>query len=180
MSCLAFRTEMLITLLPFLQSYWINQDGVYKYYEVILVDPSHKAIRRDARINWICNAVHKRRETRGLTSAGKRVSGSFQSKDNIILLAHTKRCAFFLLHSLAVSARDTATTTLLNTPPGRSTTPPLSEDTVKRIAVIDGARRRVIPQDWSFIPILCSALLSFVMAHAFSASSRCGFDVIRV
>lgn len=28
-----------------LNSYWINQDGVYKYYEVILVDPSHKAVR---------------------------------------------------------------------------------------------------------------------------------------
>ena len=53
------------------QSYWINQDGVYKYYEVIAVDPFHKAIRRDARINWICDAVHKRRESRGLTAAGK-------------------------------------------------------------------------------------------------------------
>lgn len=29
-----------------LNSYWINQDGVYKYYEVILVDPNHKAVRR--------------------------------------------------------------------------------------------------------------------------------------
>jgi len=28
-----------------LNSYWVNQDGVYKYYEVILVDPSHKAVR---------------------------------------------------------------------------------------------------------------------------------------
>ncbi|POY69917.1 hypothetical protein BMF94_7084, partial [Rhodotorula taiwanensis] len=54
-----------------LNSYWINQDGVYKYFEVILVDPSHKAIRRDARINWICGVNHKRRESRGLTSAGK-------------------------------------------------------------------------------------------------------------
>ncbi|GAA5971751.1 hypothetical protein JCM8115_004232 [Rhodotorula mucilaginosa] len=48
---------------------------VYKYYEVILVDPQHKAIRRDARINWICNLVHKRRESRGLTSAGKQNRG---------------------------------------------------------------------------------------------------------
>jgi hypothetical protein len=54
-----------------------KQDGVYKYYEVILVDPSHKAIRRDARINWICDPVHKRREARGLTSAGKKVSFAF-------------------------------------------------------------------------------------------------------
>ncbi|KAB5592190.1 hypothetical protein CTheo_4341 [Ceratobasidium theobromae] len=57
-----------------LNSYWVNQDGVYKYYEVILVDPSHKAIRRDPRINWIVNPVHKRREARGLTSIGKQAS----------------------------------------------------------------------------------------------------------
>jgi large subunit ribosomal protein L15e len=72
-----------------LNSYWINQDGVYKYYEVILIDPNHKAvsveilfrgvsaygdqIRRDARINWIVKPVHKRREARGLTSIGKQV-----------------------------------------------------------------------------------------------------------
>lgn len=42
-----------------LNSYWINQDSTYKYYEVILVDPQHKAIRRDSRINWIVNPVHK-------------------------------------------------------------------------------------------------------------------------
>jgi Ribosomal L15 len=42
-----------------LNSYWINQDSTYKYYEVILVDPQHKAIRRDARINWIVKPVHK-------------------------------------------------------------------------------------------------------------------------
>jgi hypothetical protein len=27
-----------------LNSYWVNQDGVYKYYEVILVDPNHKVV----------------------------------------------------------------------------------------------------------------------------------------
>ena len=35
-----------------LNSYWLNQDSVYKYYEVIMVDPMHKA-RSDPRINWI-------------------------------------------------------------------------------------------------------------------------------
>ncbi|KAF9566838.1 60S ribosomal protein L15 [Mortierella alpina] len=58
-----------------LNSYWVNQDSTYKYFEVILVDPSHKAIRRDARINWIVNPVHKRREARGLTSATKKNRG---------------------------------------------------------------------------------------------------------
>ena len=42
-----------------LNSYWINQDSTYKYFEIILVDPQHKAIRRDSRINWIVNPVHK-------------------------------------------------------------------------------------------------------------------------
>ena len=56
-------------------SYWINQDATYKYFEVILVDPQHKAIRRDARINWIVKPVHKHRESRGLTATGKKSRG---------------------------------------------------------------------------------------------------------
>merc|ERR1712022_82666 len=40
-----------------LNSYWVNNDATFKYYEVICVDPSHKAITRDPRINWICNPV---------------------------------------------------------------------------------------------------------------------------
>ncbi len=58
-----------------LNSYWAGQDAVFKYFEVILVDPAHNAIRNDPRINWICNAVHKRREARGLTSSGKQHRG---------------------------------------------------------------------------------------------------------
>jgi large subunit ribosomal protein L15e len=58
-----------------LNSYWVNQDSTYKFFEVILVDPSHMAIRHDPRINWICNAVMKHRELRGLTSAGKSSRG---------------------------------------------------------------------------------------------------------
>jgi large subunit ribosomal protein L15e len=54
-----------------LNSYWAGQDATYKYFEVILIDPAHKAVRNDPRINWICNAVHKHRELRGLTRAGK-------------------------------------------------------------------------------------------------------------
>jgi large subunit ribosomal protein L15e len=58
-----------------LNSYWVGQDATYKFYEVILVDPSHPTIRRDPRINWIVNPVHKHRELRGLTSAGKKNRG---------------------------------------------------------------------------------------------------------
>lgn len=58
-----------------LNSYWVNQDATYKYFEIILVDPSHKAIRRDPQYNWICAATMKRREARGLTSAGRKSRG---------------------------------------------------------------------------------------------------------
>ena len=51
------------------------QDSSYKYFEVILVDPMHPAIRNDARMNWIANPVHKHRELRGLTSAGRKHRG---------------------------------------------------------------------------------------------------------
>jgi large subunit ribosomal protein L15e len=58
-----------------LNSYWINEDALYKYYEVILIDPNHNAIRRDPRINWICRPTMKHRELRGLTSAGRKGRG---------------------------------------------------------------------------------------------------------
>merc|ERR1712216_394388 len=53
-----------------LNSYWICQDSTYKWYEIIMIDPFHNAIRNDPKINWICKGVHKHREMRGLTSAG--------------------------------------------------------------------------------------------------------------
>eukprot|EP00029_Vermamoeba_vermiformis_P002969 TRINITY_DN13332_c0_g1_i1.p1 TRINITY_DN13332_c0_g1~~TRINITY_DN13332_c0_g1_i1.p1 ORF type:complete len:204 (-),score=49.58 TRINITY_DN13332_c0_g1_i1:57-668(-) len=58
-----------------LNAYWVAQDGTYKFFEVIMVDPSHPTIRRDPRINWIANPVHKHRELRGLTAAGKKARG---------------------------------------------------------------------------------------------------------
>eukprot|EP00357_Protocruzia_adherens_P019956 CAMPEP_0115011042 /NCGR_PEP_ID=MMETSP0216-20121206/23734_1 /TAXON_ID=223996 /ORGANISM="Protocruzia adherens, Strain Boccale" /LENGTH=204 /DNA_ID=CAMNT_0002379489 /DNA_START=63 /DNA_END=677 /DNA_ORIENTATION=- len=58
-----------------LNSYWVGQDATYKFFEVILADPSHKTIRRDPRINWICNATMKHRELRGLTAAGRQHRG---------------------------------------------------------------------------------------------------------
>lgn len=42
----------------------------YLYYGFVL-----QAIRRDPKINWIVNAVHKHREMRGLTSAGRSSRG---------------------------------------------------------------------------------------------------------
>merc|ERR1739838_108738 len=58
-----------------LNSYWVGQDSTYKYFEIIMVDPHHKAITRDPSINWLCRPVMKHRELRGLTSAGKSSRG---------------------------------------------------------------------------------------------------------
>merc|ERR1711878_93256 len=58
-----------------MNSYWIAQDSTYKYFEVVMVDPAHKAIRNDPRLNWLCRSVHKHRELRGLTAAGKKNRG---------------------------------------------------------------------------------------------------------
>jgi len=59
--------------LEILNSYWIGEDGRSKWFEIIMVDPSHPAIKTDKDIGWICQKQHKRRVFRGLTSAGKKV-----------------------------------------------------------------------------------------------------------
>jgi len=58
-----------------LNSYWVGEDGGHKYYEVILVDPQHPAIKNDPKINWICEPQHRGRAFRGLTSAGRKGRG---------------------------------------------------------------------------------------------------------
>eukprot|EP00475_Leptophrys_vorax_P001566 TRINITY_DN1085_c0_g1_i1.p2 TRINITY_DN1085_c0_g1~~TRINITY_DN1085_c0_g1_i1.p2 ORF type:complete len:154 (-),score=39.74 TRINITY_DN1085_c0_g1_i1:95-556(-) len=63
------------TNLRVLNSYWVGEDATYKYFEVIMVDPSHNAIRNDPRMNWICSSKHNHRECRGLTSVNKKSRG---------------------------------------------------------------------------------------------------------
>ena len=61
--------------LEVLNSYWVWEDGRFKWFEVIMVDPNHPAVRSDKDINWICEGAHRGRVFRGLTSAGKEVRG---------------------------------------------------------------------------------------------------------
>merc|ERR1712100_675855 len=58
-----------------LNSYWVAVDSTYKFYEVIMVDTFHPAIRMDPRMNWLCSAKMKHREMRGPTSAGTKGRG---------------------------------------------------------------------------------------------------------
>ncbi len=66
--------------LEVLNSYYVAEDGVYKWYEVILVDPHHPAICRDNDLKWICSRKHRGRVFRGLTSAGKKMRGLRKSR----------------------------------------------------------------------------------------------------
>lgn len=59
--------------LEVLNSYWVGEDGVSKWFEVIMVDPHHPAVESDSDIRWICQKQHRRRAFRSLTSAGKKV-----------------------------------------------------------------------------------------------------------
>jgi large subunit ribosomal protein L15e len=61
--------------LEVLNSYWTWQDGRYKWFEVLMVDPNHPVIQSDPNINWICSKTQRGRAFRGLTSAGKEVRG---------------------------------------------------------------------------------------------------------
>jgi len=69
------RTAKRYPNLEVLNSYWVGADGRYKYYEIIMVDPHHPAIKADPKINWICENPSKRRVLRGKTSAGQRGRG---------------------------------------------------------------------------------------------------------
>ncbi len=61
--------------LEVLNSFWVWEDGQYKWFEVILVDPNSPYIEKDADINWLCKGVQRGRVHRGLTSAGKKMRG---------------------------------------------------------------------------------------------------------
>ncbi|MCC6022121.1 MAG: 50S ribosomal protein L15e [Desulfurococcaceae archaeon] len=61
--------------LEVLGSYYVGEDGLYKYFEVILVDPHHPAIRADKDISWIVEPQHRGRVYRGKTAAGRKIRG---------------------------------------------------------------------------------------------------------
>jgi len=61
--------------LEVLNSYWVGEDGKQKFFEVLLLDPSHPEVRADPALSWITAPAQTRRVYRGLTSAGKEGRG---------------------------------------------------------------------------------------------------------
>jgi large subunit ribosomal protein L15e len=67
------RTAKKFPNLEVLNSYWVGEDGRHKWYEVILVDKSHPAIKTDKDVGWITEKQHQKRVFRSLTSSGKKI-----------------------------------------------------------------------------------------------------------
>ncbi|MFP4424771.1 MAG: 50S ribosomal protein L15e [Candidatus Woesearchaeota archaeon] len=59
--------------LEVLGSYYLAKDGKNYWYEVIMIDPEHPAIKKDKRYNWI--GKNRGRVFRGKTSAGLKSRG---------------------------------------------------------------------------------------------------------
>jgi large subunit ribosomal protein L15e len=58
-----------------LNSYWVCSDGIYSWYEVILLDKDHPQITKDRQLGWVSKPEHRGRTFRGLTSAGRKTRG---------------------------------------------------------------------------------------------------------
>ena len=61
--------------LEVLNSYLAGDEGVNKYFEIIMVDPQQGSIKKDKNMKWIATPANRRRVHRGLTSAGKKARG---------------------------------------------------------------------------------------------------------
>ena len=69
------RAQKKFPNLEVLNSYWVWEDGQQKWYEVVLVDPNHPAIKKDKDIGWITAPQHHKRALRGLTPIQKKGRG---------------------------------------------------------------------------------------------------------
>merc|ERR1711959_722080 len=89
-----------------LNSYWVNEDSTYKYFEVILIDPAHPAIRNNARMNWICNPAHKHRGLRAKGHLGhkRRPSERAVLKKNNAVRLRRYRSTSALWHSCSAAS----------------------------------------------------------------------------
>jgi len=66
--------------LEVLGSYYVGEDGEFKWYEVILVDPHHPSIKGDPEIGWITDSSQRGRVFRGKTMAGRKMRGLLSSR----------------------------------------------------------------------------------------------------
>ena len=117
----------------------------------------HNAIRNDARINWICNPVHKHRELRGLTSAGKSSRGlrNRGHKDAKVQLER--------LFAQWINGESKGAVIGLQGPPGTGKTSLAKHGLSKCLKDKDGK-----PRPFAFLPIGGSVNSSTLVGHNFT------------
>lgn len=59
--------------LEVLNSYWVAEDGTYKWFEILMLDPDHPQIKSDDDVNFVVD--QRDRAERGLTPAAKKSRG---------------------------------------------------------------------------------------------------------
>lgn len=69
------RAQKHFTNLEILNSYYVNKDGLFIWYEVIMVDPHRPEIKTDKDLGWLKFRKHTNRVLRGKTSAGRKSRG---------------------------------------------------------------------------------------------------------
>jgi len=66
------RAQRAYPNLEVLNSYYVGEDGEYKWYEVIMVDPNEPSILSREEYAWIAAKKHRKRALRGLTPRNRR------------------------------------------------------------------------------------------------------------
>ncbi|MEX0920413.1 MAG: 50S ribosomal protein L15e [Candidatus Pacearchaeota archaeon] len=89
------RVARKFTNLEVINSYLIGKDGIYYFYEIILVDPERPEIKKDKTLNRSVKSGNRKKAFRGLTSSGKKSRGlrnkSPESKTRPSLRANKRR-----------------------------------------------------------------------------------------
>lgn len=69
------RVQKKFPNLQILGSYWVMEDGQNKWFEVVMVDPSHPVIQNDPNLKWTAQPNKNKRALMGLTPEGIRGRG---------------------------------------------------------------------------------------------------------
>ena len=66
------RAQRAYPNLEVLNSYYVGEDGIYKWYEVIMIDPYEPSVLSREEYSWIAAKKHRKRALRGLTPRNRR------------------------------------------------------------------------------------------------------------
>ena len=69
------RTAKAFKNCEILNSYFVAKDGKHYWYEIIVVDRAHPAIKSDKKLGWMSSPANRGRAFRGLSSSSRKSRG---------------------------------------------------------------------------------------------------------